>query len=120
MSAPSLDLIQGANHLLSRDAKSIAHRRGAAFLARQSIESALRDALGVADAPRMRWASRFLVLGSLRRDVEADRGRLIWERWSEVCHYHCYDLVPSADVLKDRLTETAEWIAHLAKACGDD
>lgn len=110
------DLIQGAESLLLHDPMSIAHRRGAAFIARQAIELAVRSALGGAEQSGMKWASRFLVLGVVRPDAAAERGRVMWERWSEVCHYHHYDLVPSAAAVQERLLETQRWIDGLGLA----
>lgn len=110
----ALDLVDGAAALLARAPTSIAHRRGAAYIARQAVEAAVRHALDEADSPGMSWASRFLVLGALQKDVDAKRGRLIWERWSEVCHYHHYDLVPGPGALSERLAETRRWIAILS------
>lgn len=113
------DLLMGAEELLLRNPNSVAHRRGAAFLARQAVEAAVRDALGPADAPMMRWASRFLVLGVQRPDAAVERGRLLWERWSEICHYHQYDLVPAAAVIRYRIDETRQWIDGLSRVASE-
>jgi hypothetical protein len=107
-----LNLCDGATHVLTRDPASLAHRRGAAFLARQSIEGTIRAMLGRHDADRMRWKSRFMLAEELHPGADARRGHRLWVAWSEICHYHPYDLVPGAVVLTDRIATTRTWVAQ--------
>lgn len=121
----ALALCCGASDLIRHHPASVAHRRGAAFVARQAIEGTTRAALGPYDTRRMRWRSRFLLLATLAGRDEARRhlarrGYLLWSAWSEVCHYRPYDLVPSAPVLLYRLDETTAWIHTTATAARSD
>lgn len=114
----SLWLCDGAALLLAGSPASTAHRRGAAFLARQAIERLVRTELGERVGDRATWKSRFLVLGVVRPDVDAARGHWLWSRWSEICHYHAYDLVPLADEVQRRIDETREWIVAASQRDG--
>lgn len=109
-----LALCRGANDLLSLNPSSTAHRRGAAFVARQAIEAAVRAALGGAERREMRWKSRFLVLDVIDPLAEARHGLQLWSAWSELCHYHPYDPLPGEEMIRHRLDETRTWITSLA------
>ncbi len=111
-------LCDGAALVLAASPGSISHRRGAAFLARQAIERMVRTELGERVGDRATWKSRFLVLGVVRRDVDAARGYWLWSRWSEICHYHAYDLVPLADEVQRRIDETHAWIVAASQRDG--
>jgi hypothetical protein len=119
---------ESARTVLRASPTSLAHRRGCAFVARQSIESALRSALGDADSPHVKWRSRFLLLEFLEfgqpdsplpsRRAHARQGHLLWSWWSELCHYGSYDLLPTAVEIEDRINDTAEWLADLGSKSG--
>jgi hypothetical protein len=108
-------LCDGAMTLLAAKPSSVSYRRGAAFLARQAIERGVRAITDARVGPDARWATRFLILGAIRPGIDATRGRALWSRWSEICHYSTYDLVPLADDLQRRVDETAAWLNRLAR-----
>jgi hypothetical protein len=112
----AVELCDEARELARRAPGSIAHRRGAAFIGRQAIELATRNALGHYDVKEMRWRSRFLVLATVAPMTNARRGYLLWSSWSEICHYHPYDLVPNEAVITMRLDETRKWIVGATNA----
>jgi len=109
-------LLDGAAQVLARRPGSGAHRRAAAFLARQSIERVVQAEVDARAGSRSKWASKFLVLGTLRPDIDARRGRMLWSEWSEICHYHAYDLVPLADEVARRIDDTRAWLQQFTDA----
>lgn len=106
----------GAHRLLALAPTSPAHRRGAAVMARQAIESSVHTAMGREDVPDLRWRTRFLVLANLFPAVDARRGHTLWSAWSQVCHYHHYDLLPAAAVIAHRIDETTAWVEDVLRA----
>jgi hypothetical protein len=124
VSAAAAELCAAARVVLRASPSSLAHRRGCAFVARQSIESAVRLVLGSSDSLDATWRSRFLLLEFLEssnglpsaqtRRRQARQGYLLWQWWSGLCHYGSYDLLPFATDIEDRLSDTAAWLADFA------
>jgi hypothetical protein len=108
-----LTLHDGAGKILGCSPASVAFRRACAVVARQAIEAAVHEALGVIDHPRINWRSRFLLLETEFKRTDARHGYLLWRTWSDHAHYHAYDLVPDAPALTDLLATTRSWIAGL-------
>jgi hypothetical protein len=102
-------LLVGAHQVLVSQPRSVAHRRACGFLARQAIEGEIRSRLGESDRQRLRWKSRFLLLEYIG-DKSARKGHALWAAWSELCHFHPYDLIPDAPAITDLLAETDRWL----------
>ena len=71
--------------------------RLAAFLARQALEELVVErcvALGV-DIERPSMRSRLVILRSLDTPERADAAALAWNRLSNACHHHAYELAPT-------------------------
>jgi hypothetical protein len=107
--AASASLLVGARQVLTSEPRSVAHRRACGFLARQAIEGEIRSRLGDSDRQGLRWRSRFLLLEH-QGDTSARNGHALWAAWSELCHFHPYDLIPDAPVINDLLVATGQWL----------
>lgn len=95
MSAAEL-LGQARRLLTASDLEGLSSRL-AAFVARQALEEIIdrRCAdLGVS-APRATARSRLLVLRSLDTVEAADQASWAWNRLSNACHVHAYEMQPS-------------------------
>lgn len=71
--------------------------RLAAFLARQALEELVAErciALN-AEAPQASMRSRLVILRSLDTTKRADAAAVAWNRLSNVCHHHAYELAPT-------------------------
>lgn len=112
-------LCAGASAVLDRDPGSVAHRRGAAFVARQAIERGVRSSVDARVGDRATWSTRFLVLDTTNPDANAPVGRVLWLRWSSICHYSVYDLIPLADEVQRMINETEAWLDGLAGSLSD-
>lgn len=105
------ELLTAARETLDRTGGMVAALwpRAAAILARQALETALREL----------WASRpgyeGLASCSMRSQlvslvdvVDADvaaRANFVWAALSEACHYHPYELAPTAGELRHWIDE---------------
>jgi hypothetical protein len=108
-----LTLSDGASKILGCSPASVAFRRACAVVARQAIEAAVHEALGIIDDPRINWRSRFLLLETEFKRPDARHGYLLWRTWSDHAHYHAYDLVPDAPALTELLATTRSWITGI-------
>jgi hypothetical protein len=69
----------------------------AAFVARRALEDIIDErctALGAA-APSATARSKLLVLRALDNGDDADRAAVAWNRLSNACHLHAYEMQPS-------------------------
>lgn len=76
--------------------------RLAAFLARQALEELVIEKcieLGI-DVPRATMRSRLVVLRSLDTPERADAAAVAWNRLSNVCHHHAYELAPTVSEVR--------------------
>lgn len=76
--------------------------RLAAFLARQALEELAVErcvALGV-DVERPSMRSRLVILRSLDTAENADAAAMAWNRLSNACHHHAYELAPTVDEVR--------------------
>lgn len=90
--------------------------RAAAFLIRLALEQAI-DNFWTAKARQMRECSRHAQLICLRSYLDkATAGRVteLWESLSGACHYHTYELAPTAAELRSWHNEAKELVAALA------
>jgi hypothetical protein len=109
------ELLKIARTVLKQGAGRTAgsRKRASALLARQALERAVREV----------WQSRGVPIGScptrarllcLSLHVPADVSRgayHAWERLSDACHHHPYELGPSVEELES-------WIASVEGLCG--
>ena len=87
--------------------------RAAAFLMRMSLESAI-DEFWAAKVPALRECSMRAQLLCLREYTDrhvAARADAVWSALSNACHYHHYELVPTAAELRDWHAE----VSHIVK-----
>jgi hypothetical protein len=114
------ELVSAARDLMRVEDASTAGlwSRGAAILARQSIETSL-DALWTLRSPGMRNTSgrcQLLCLGDFLHDRElAGRVTLTWNGLSRACHVRVYELAPTLEELQSWLDcawELAEAVAR--------
>ena len=96
--------------------------RAAALLARQALEQAmaelwttLPEADGLTDG-RMR--SQLLCLTAYVDEDVATRAAYLSAALSRACHYHSYELAPTAAELTRWLSETADLVALLRSSAG--
>lgn len=71
--------------------------RLAAFLARQALEDLVDHRCRVlqVDVPRAKMRSKLVILRSLDSTENADAATVAWNRLSNVCHHHPYELSPT-------------------------
>lgn len=118
----SQDLLEEARRLVARPNAAIAGvwPRTAALLARQALELALHELWGVrpqtAGLAEATMRSQLLCLTAYLGDDVAARAAYLAAALSRACHYHCYELAPTAAELDRWLTETADLIGLLRGA----
>lgn len=95
MSAIEL-LAQAQQVLASRNAGGLSSRM-AAFLARRALEDVVEQRCRALDAyaPSASMRSKLLVLRGLDSPEIAGRAAVAWNRLSNACHLHAYELQPS-------------------------
>ena len=92
----ALELLGMAGVLTSR-ATGGRSARMAAFLARRALEEVIdqRCIRLNAHAPRASTRSQLLILRALDEPGVAERAAVAWNRLSNACHLHAYELQPS-------------------------
>jgi hypothetical protein len=90
-------LVAQAQQVLSTRGTGGHSARMAAFLARQALEEVIdqRCATLGAAAPRATTRSKLLVLRALDDADAANRAAAAWNRLSNACHLHAYEMQPS-------------------------
>ena len=112
------DLLHAAQGVLDRSEFGLegVWPRTAAYLGRQSLESAL-DAYWSGVLPNMRHATRrtqLLCLEQFMSEGETVDGvRIAWNALSRACHHHPYELAPTAAELYRWLGEVGRLVATL-------
>lgn len=109
-------LIDAARRMLARPDPNTAGiwPRGAALLTHQALETALQEfwrqrAPGLA---KCSWWSQLLCQREfLRRDELGRRVAYAWVGLSQACHYHAYELPPTAGELQSWMETVSELIA---------
>jgi hypothetical protein len=116
------ELLAAARGLISRPGAATAGvwPRAAALLARQALEAAMASlwaarpqTAGLAERP---MRSQLLCLCAVTGDQTAARAAYLAAALSRACHYHCYELAPTAAELDRWLIETADLIGLLRGA----
>jgi len=95
MSAVAL-LGQAQQILATRGTGGLSSRM-AAFLARQALEEIIDERCAdlAAPAPSATMRSKLLILRALDTAEAADRAAVAWNRLSNACHVHAYEMQPS-------------------------
>ena len=112
-------LLDHAHRMIEgREGPTGAWPRAAAFLTRQALEGAL-DGLWSATLPAMQGASRSTQLACLVRVLDdhaliADV-RAAWSSLSRACHYHHYEIAPTAAELQRWIRQTERLIQALER-----
>jgi hypothetical protein len=114
------ELLAAARHLVERPDAATAGvwPRAAALLARQALELALgglwaaRSPAAELDGCSMR--SQLLCLIAYLDGETATRAAYLYAALSHACHYHSYELAPTATELTRWLNETADLVSKLS------
>ncbi len=113
------DLLAAARDLMRRPGTHITGiwPRAAALLARQALEAAMaglwasqRQATGLANCT---MRSQLLCLAAYLDPASASHAAYLYAALSHACHYHAYELAPTAAELTNWLDQTAQLIAKL-------
>ncbi|MGB3772129.1 MAG: hypothetical protein WBF79_05930 [Rhodococcus sp. (in: high G+C Gram-positive bacteria)] len=102
MSAAAVGL-RHAERLLDGHIGAAGHSaRLAAFLARQALEQLVTERCATlnADAPSASMRSKLVILRSLDTTERADAATLAWNRLSNACHHHAYELAPTVSEVR--------------------
>ena len=118
------ELLSEARSLISRPDASMAGvwPRTAAFLTRQALEGAVnaRWAASSATSPMLHatmW-SRLVCLPAYVSGPEARQAIFAYAALSSACHYHSYELAPTAGELTGWITDVEALVAQLGKPVG--
>jgi hypothetical protein len=113
------ELLAAAQDLMRRPGTHITGiwPRAAALLARQALEAAIaelwasqRQAAGLSSCT---MRSQLLCLAAYLDPASASRAAYLYAALSHACHYHAYELAPTAAELTNWLDQTAQLITRL-------
>lgn len=89
--------------------------RAAAILARHALESKVRDMWtsrpGYESLAQSSMRAQLVSLIDIIDVAQAARASFVWSALSEACHYHPYELAPTAGELTHWMNEVEELIA---------
>ncbi len=114
------DLLTAASELIARaDVMTVGvWPRTSAFLARQALEQAIahlfqarQDTVGLASCT---MRSQLTCLPFYLDEEIAEQVAYTWAALSSACHYHPYELAPTAAELAGWIGDVGELIAHIA------
>jgi hypothetical protein len=93
----AVELLGQAQQILATRSTTGLSSRMAAFLARRALEEIIdrRCADLAAPAPSATTRSKLLILRALDTADAADRAAVAWNRLSNACHVHAYEMQPS-------------------------
>ena len=98
--------------------------RAAALLARQALEAAMADLWAskpqAAEMSSCPTRSQLLCLTAYLDPVTARRAAYLYATLSHACHYHPYELAPTATELTGWLDQAAQLVTELHAAGGSD
>jgi len=113
------DLLAAARQVLDRPAAATVGvwPRAVALLTRQALEKALDEfweatpaTAGLSQCPRR---SQFACLPSYLNADTAREIAYVWSALSEACHYHAYELAPTATELSGWINAVADLMASM-------
>jgi hypothetical protein len=116
------ELLVAARNLMRRPDATAAGiwPRAAALLARQAIEAAMGELWAAKHQAnglsRSNWRSQLLCLTAYLDRGTASRVAYLLGVLSQACHYHPYELAPTAAELLGWLDETAEIVKRMQQA----
>ncbi|WP_101948001.1 hypothetical protein [Mycobacterium sp. 3519A] len=93
----AIELLSQAQRILTARGTGGSSSRMAAFLARRALEEIVEQrcvSLG-ASAPRATTRSKLLILRALDTAGAANRAAFAWNRLSNACHLHAFEMQPS-------------------------
>ena len=94
--------------------------RAAALLARQALEAAMAELWAsrrqAAEMSRCTMRSQLLCLTAYLDPGTASRAAYVFAALSRACHYHSYELAPTAAELTGWLDQTAQIVTQLQTA----
>ncbi len=95
MSAPGL--LAHAERILAGGGADGLNARLAAFLARQALEEIVEERLSDLEvsAPWANARSKLIILRALDNAEAAQSAQVAWNRLSEACHVHAFEMQPS-------------------------
>jgi len=117
-------LLAAARQLLSQPAGTTTGvwPRAAALLARQALEKALDEFWEANPATsglsRSSRRAQFACLPTYLNGDAARRAAYVWVALSRACHYHVYELAPTAAELADWISNVAGFMAACREAAG--
>ncbi len=89
--------------------------RAAAILARHALESAVRDLWmsrpGYESLAQSSMRAQLISLIDIVDPSQAARASFVWSALSEACHYHPYELAPTAGELTHWIDEVEDLLA---------
>jgi hypothetical protein len=93
----AVELLGQARRILTARGTGGSSSRMAAFLARRALEEVVEQRCVVlaASAPWASTRSKLLILRALDTAEAADRAALAWNRLSNACHLHAFEMQPS-------------------------
>jgi hypothetical protein len=98
--------------------------RAAALLARQALEAAMAELWAAnpqaAEMSRSTTRSQLLCLTAFLDLGTARRAAYLFAALSHACHYHPYELAPTAAELTGWLDQTAQIVTQMQAASGSD
>jgi hypothetical protein len=94
----AIELLAQAQQILTTRGTGGLSSRMAAFLARRALEEIVEQHCDdlEASAPWANMRSKLLILRSLDSPDVADRAAVAWNRLSNACHLHAFEMQPSA------------------------
>lgn len=116
------ELLQAARSILQKTGGMVAALwpRSAAILGRQALEGAIRQMwLGEPELAAMAersMRSQLIGLPAVTSAEMASRIRFVWGALTEACHYHPYELAPTAGELSRWLGEVGHVLEATAEA----
>jgi hypothetical protein len=93
----AVELLAQAQQILAARGTAGSSPRMAAFLARRALEEIIEQrCVGLnASAPWANTRSKLLILRALDTSEAADAAAIAWNRLSNACHLHAYEMQPS-------------------------
>lgn len=93
----AVELLGQAQRVLGAKGTGGSSSRMAAFLARRALEDIVEQRCAVlgASAPWATTRSKLLILRALDTADAADRAAFAWNRLSNACHLHAFEMQPS-------------------------
>jgi hypothetical protein len=120
------DLLAAATSLIQRPDTHLTGiwPRAAALLARQALEAAMADLWAskpqAADMSSCPTRSQLLCLTAYLDPITARRAAYLYATLSHACHYHPYELAPTAAELTSWLDQATHLATQLQAAAGSD